>query len=105
MHANIRSPLDMARATLVKHAAETPLAARQHIWAQLMAARGQTVHLDRLAPLAHAAAQVMPPPPRRKNAVLADREDGRAARISDAVRQHCEETGHTYHGPTGGDAA
>ena len=88
MHANIRSPLDMARATLVNPAPGTPPAALQHVWERAKAARGQPVHFHRLEPLARAIAAADDIPLAPCNRVIADL---RRARAGDK--------------PTGGDAA
>lgn len=97
--------LTAARHALANPDPRMPLSVRQLNWGLLKAARGQHVDLARLDPLARATAQVMTPAQRRTNAVLAELDAGRPARISAAVQTFCARTGHTWHGPFGGDAA
>lgn len=82
------SPLEMARATLVNPRPGTPPAALQHVWERAKAARGQSVHFDRLEPLARAIAGADDTPLTPCNRVIADLRRARAENP-----------------PTGGDAA
>ena len=94
-----------ARRAVANPDARTPLSVRQMNWGLLKAARDQSVDFARLDPLALASAQVMTPAQRRTNAVLAELDADRRARVSAVVKTYCTTKGLPYFGPFGGDAA